>query len=35
MQRLEIENQIQLAHILKQPIQRLDENLYEVEKRQG
>ncbi len=33
MQRLKIEYQIQLAHILKQPIQRLYKNLYEIEKR--
>lgn len=34
MQRLKIEYQIQLAHILKQPIQRLYKNLYEIEKRE-
>jgi len=34
MQRLEIENQVQLAHILKQPVQRLDKDLYQIQQRQ-
>jgi len=35
MQRLEIENQIQLAHILEQVIQALDEDVDEVQEGQG
>jgi 4-diphosphocytidyl-2C-methyl-D-erythritol kinase len=31
MQCLEVEDEIELAHILKEAIQRLDEDLYEVE----
>lgn len=31
MQRLKIENQVQLAHILKQPVQGFDEDLDEIE----
>lgn len=33
MQRLEIKNQIQLAHILKQAVQRLDEHLDQIQQR--
>ena len=35
MQRLEIKYQIQLTHILKQPVQSFDEDLDEVEEREG
>ena len=34
MQCLKIENQIQLAHILKQPVQRLDKDLDQIEERE-
>jgi len=34
MQRLKIEDQIQLAHILEQSIQRLDIHLYQIDQRQ-
>lgn len=34
VQRLEIENQVQLAHILKQPVQRLDKHLDQIQQRQ-
>lgn len=34
MQCLKIEDQVQLANILKQPVQRLNKNLYEIKKRE-
>lgn len=35
MQALEVEDQIELAHVLEQAVQRLDEDLDQVEQRQG
>lgn len=35
MQRLEIKYQIQLAHVFKQPVERFDEYLDEIEEREG
>lgn len=35
MQGLEVEDQIQLAHVLEQAVERLDEDLYQVEQGEG